>query len=66
MPEDELKIVKREFFYSDKLGWYMMMQLNWNGCNMFLCQQLPPKVTVSWESALNEAKTMRFVAKEDL
>lgn len=62
--DSELKIVKREYFYSDSVGWYMMMQLNWNGSNMFLCQQLPKEVTVSWEGALSNAKAIKFVAKE--
>ena len=63
--DDKLKIVKREFFYSDDVGWYMMMQLNWNGSNMFLCQQLPKEVTMSWEGALSEAKKIRFVTSCD-
>lgn len=45
----DIKIVKKDFYHSSKLGWYYMVQLNVKGEDFFLCQQLPPKVTGGWE-----------------
>lgn len=43
------KVIKSEFFYSNKLGWYAMLQILLRGEDFFIAQQLPQKVTCGWE-----------------
>ena len=45
---DSPKVVHRDFRYDSRNGWYLMLQLSWNGELWFLCQQLPEKVTAGW------------------
>ena len=42
------EVVKKDFYYDSKVGWYLSMQLRWNGEDWFLCQQLPQYVTDCW------------------
>ena len=43
------QVIKSEFFHSNELGWYAMLQIQLRGEDFFIAQQLPQKVTCGWE-----------------
>ena len=43
------QVIKSEFFHSNELGWYAMLQIQLRDEDFFIAQQLPQKVTCGWE-----------------